>query len=135
MVKFQRLIGFQDIFPDEEPLEAQEYLRGGKRDTILMVCSFFLGVKNQNSKFEEPSELVRLFFSATNGGFANNVYNTLLRIKANFREIRFFDTYSRLRLFELFFKSFADNQTQTDTDFEISMFKAYLVLNTEFNKR
>lgn len=129
-----QLLEFEVAFPGEIPLTPEQYMVGGSRDFILNVAALFLGFKPSNSKFDDNKELLRMFFSVENDDFALQVYNRVLAIEKTGTKIGIVNTSSSLKLFECFFKTEAVEVTQTKEEFERNLFKAYLVLNSEFTK-
>lgn len=124
-----QLLEFKVAFPTEEPKSVEEYLKGGNRDIILNAAAFFLGFNNQKSKYDDPKEALKMFFRTENQSFANLIYS---KIKALEKPVRIFNIYSNLKLFEIFFSMEEQVETQFDAEFEVNLFKALLVLNSEY---
>ena len=133
-VNMGQLLEFEVAFPGEEPLTPEDYLMGGSRDVILNVAAFFLGFKSYNSKFNDNKELLSAIFRTENNDFANEVYNKIKAIEKTGTEIGIINSYTSLKLFEYFFAKGDQKETQTHIEFERNLFKAYLVLNSEFIK-
>jgi hypothetical protein len=129
-----QLLEFEVAFPYEQPLSPEEYLKGGSRSVILNVAAFFLGFKSYNSKYNDKRELLGDIFGPENNGFANEVYDKIKAIEKTGASIGIINTYSSLKLFEYFFAKGEDAETQIHAEFERNLFKAYLVLNSEFTK-
>ncbi|HRH02956.1 MAG TPA: hypothetical protein PLN13_10305 [Bacteroidia bacterium] len=127
-----RLLEFESVFPNEQALSMHEYLRGGNRSIILNVAAYFLGFKPFNSKYHDNRELIGAIFSPENQDFADKVYTKVSVIERTGVKIAIINKYSSLKLFESFFNIEDAGQTQSNSDFEINLFKAYLVLNSEF---
>jgi hypothetical protein len=134
VITIGQLLEFEVAFPGEQLLTPEQYMSGGNRDFILNAAALFLGFKSSNSRFDDNRELLRMFFSVENNDFAQNVYNKVLDIEKTGTKVGIINTYSSLRLFECFFKTEATELTQTNEEFERNLFKAYLVLNSEFVK-
>ncbi len=136
MIDMEFLLEFKNVFQDEDQLTIEEYLMGCSRNIVLRAATFLLGLRTGNSKYEDNRELLRLIFGFENNGLANDIYNKIKRIEESGTTVRIENPYSSLKLFECFFsKSEEEKQTQTDAQFEVNFFKAYLVLNSEFVKR
>lgn len=129
------LLEFNTAFPFEVPLSVEKYLIGGSRDTILNVAAFFLGFKNNKSKFKDNKELLKGIFGPKNSVFSSQVYTVIKDLEAKGYMVGIINTYSSLKLFEIFFKKAAEQETQSPDEFEVNLFKAYLVLNSEYTAR
>ena len=134
--KFKLLLEFQAVFPNETPKSVEEYLLGGRREIILNVAASFLGFNSQKSNFENPKEVLRMFFREENSKIANEIYNRIKELEKNGKEVLILNTYCNLKLFEIFFRIETDKDaTQTEEEFEINLFKALLVLNSGFTRK
>lgn len=133
-VKMRQLLEFEVAFPCEKPLTPKEYLKGGSKSFILNVAAFFLGFKSYKSKFSDIRSLLENLFGFENNGFANEIYYRIRTIEKVGTIISIINTYSSLKLFEYFFQKEEEKETQTHAEFERNLFKAYLVLNSEFTK-
>lgn len=132
--KMGQLLEFEVAFPDEQPLTPQEYLKGGRRVIILDAATHFLGFKTYNSKFSDNREFFRMFFRTENQEFAQKIYKRISIIEESGTQIGIINNYTSLNLFECFFSNPEEPETQTEAEFERNLFKAYLVLNSEFSK-
>jgi hypothetical protein len=131
-VTMGQLLEFSVAFPDELPLTVEQYLAGGSRKIILNTAAFFLGFKNSKSKFDDNREFLGMFFRKENNAFANQIYTNIKKIEEKEIQVRIINAYTSLKLFEYFFSKPDQSETQTETEFERNLFKAYLVLNSEF---
>lgn len=123
---------FDVAFPGEVPLTPEQYLEGGSKSIILNVAAYFLGFKSYNSKFNDHKELLNAIFGPENNAFANDIYDKINNEEKTGIKIGIINAYSSLKLFEYFFSKDDQKETQTHAEFERNLFKAYLVLNTEF---
>lgn len=135
VVTMGQILEFEAAFPGEEKLTVEQYLAGSSREMILNAAAFFLGFKNQKSKFDDNREFLGMFFRAENNGLANQVYERIKEFEKKGIRIGIINTYSSLKLFEYFFSRPEEPITQTEAQLEINLFKAYLVLNSEFTKK
>jgi hypothetical protein len=135
MLKIGQILEFDVVFPKEKPLAVDQYLIGGSRSVILKLATFFLGFKNSNSKFSSNREFCSMFFRSENYEFANEVYSKIKKIEEKGAEVTIINIYSSLKLFEYFFSQPEEAQTQSEAEFEINLFKAYTVLNSEYTKK
>ncbi len=135
MIDMGILLEFNTAFPNEEPLTVEQYLSGGNRDIILNSAAFFLGFNNQESKYSDNREFLKMFFRRENNDFANKIYNRIENIEKEGITVDIINPYSSLRLFECYFSKSNETETQTQAEFEVNLFKAYLVLNSEFTKK
>lgn len=129
-----QLLEFEVAFPGEEKLSVEEYLAGGSREVILNSAAFFLGFKNHKSKFEDNREFLSMFFRKENNELANQIYDRIREFEKKGIRIGIINPYSSLQLFEYFFSKPEEPETQSQAEFEVNLFKAYLVLNSEFTK-
>ena len=134
-VTMGQILEFKVAFPGEENLTVEQYLAGGSREVILNSAAFFLGFKNQKSKFKDNREFLGMFFRQENNDFANLVYDRIKEFEKKGIRIGIINTYSSLKLFEYFFSKPEELETQTQAEFEVNLFKAYLVLNSEFTSK
>lgn len=130
-----QLLEFEVAFPGETKLSIEEYLSGGSREVILTVATFLLGFKNHKSKFEDNKEFLRMFFQTENYEFAKDVYQKIDEIARKGVRPVIVNTYSSLKLFEHYFSKTEELETQTKLEFEVNLFKAYLVLNSDFTMK
>jgi hypothetical protein len=136
-VTMNQLLEFEVAFPEEITQKPEEYLKGGSREYILQAISFLLGIKSLNSKYHDNKELLQRIFGSKNKSIINYILNKINAAEQNGVKIRIINTYSSLRIFEFFFSRIEgyENQTQSDEEFEINFFKAYLIFNSEFTKK
>ena len=133
-VTMGQILEFEVAFPGEERLSIEQYLAGGSKEFILNTAAFFLSFKNHKSKFDDNKEFLGMFFRVENNGFANQVYERIKEFEKKGVRIGIINTYSSLKLFEYFFSKPEELETQTQAEFEVNLFKAYLALNTEFTE-
>src|SRR5690349_3537825 len=98
----QLLLEFDKIFPNEEQKSPIEYLKGGSREAILRAATFFSGLEANKSQFDDIKTFLEMFFSEPNKNFANEVYARVKQLQADGNEVRFFNPFSSLKLFEDF---------------------------------
>lgn len=134
--RLKQLLEFEIAFPNEIPKTVEDYLMGGSKEIILNVAASFLGFRSRKSSFENPIAALGMFFREQNSKFANEVYDRIKNLENNGKEVIIFNTYSSLRLFEIFFSIESQEVfSQTDEEFEINLFKALLVLNSDFTRK
>jgi hypothetical protein len=134
-IRMSMLLEFEAVFPDEKPQTIEDYLKGGNKNIILNVAAFFLGFKPHNSKFDDTKILLSTIFNSENQVFANGIYAKIKAIETTRPEkVKIINTYSSLSLFEAFFSKVEEQETQTQTEFERNIFKAYLILNSKFTR-
>jgi hypothetical protein len=134
-VSMGQILEFKIAFPEEEKLSIKHYLSGCSRDMILNAAAYFLGFKNQKSKFDDNREFLGMFFRQENSKLANQVYDRIKEIEKKGVQIGIINSYSSLKLFEYFFSKPEEPETQTEAEAEVNLFKAYLALNTEFTEK
>jgi hypothetical protein len=134
-VSMGQILEFEVAFPGEEKLSVEHYLAGGNRSMILNAAAFFLGFKNHESKFEDNNEFLGMFFRKENIELANYIYERIKEFEKKGIRIGIINPYSSLKLFEYYFSKPEALETQSQAEFEVNMFKAYLVLNSEFTQK
>jgi hypothetical protein len=134
-VSMGQLLEFEVAFPGETRLTVEQYLAGSSRKMIMNAAAFFLGFKNHKSKFDDNREFLGMFFRAENNGLANQIYERIKEFEKKGVRISIINTYSSLKLFENFFSKSDEPITQTEAQLEVNLFKAYLVLNSEFTEK
>lgn len=135
VITMGQLLEFDVAFPDEEPLTLEQYLSGGNRDIILNSAVFFLGFKNNKSKYSDNREFLEMFFREENYNLANQIYDRIKEVEKKGALVSIINAYSSLKLFEYFFSKPTEPETQTQAEFEVNLFKAYLILNSEFTEK
>jgi hypothetical protein len=133
-IAMTQILEFDVVFPDEDPLTITEYLKGGSRDLILNVAAHFLGFKTTKSDYSND-KLLSVIFCTENEQFADDVKKIVRNIENKGVEIVIVNPYSSLKLFESYFEKEDSEETQTIAEFERNLFKAYLLINSEFSKR
>jgi len=134
-VSIGQLLEFEVAFPEEKRLVIEQYLAGSSREMILNAAAFFLGFKNHKSKFDDNKEFLGMFFRKENNNFANQIYERIKEFEKKGVRIGIINPYSSLKLFEYYFSKKEEPETQSQTELEVNLFKAYLVLNSEFTQK
>ena len=134
-VTMGQLLEFEVAFPGEPRYSVEYYLMGGSKELILNTAAFFLGFRNQRSRYAGTREFLTMYFRGANQELASQIYHRIHEFEKAGVTIGIINAYSSLKLFEIFFNRKSEQETQTDKEFEVSMFKAYLVLNSEFTER
>jgi len=127
-VQENHLLEFATAFPNEKPLRPEEYLKGGSREVILTVATLFLGFKSHNSEFENNENLLRSLFCEENRDFATKIYREIIILERSGKKVGIINPHCSLILFELFFSMPDAEITQSNSEFERNLFKAYLVI-------
>lgn len=130
-----QVLEFELVFPNEERLPFYEYLKGGNKQLILKVSTFLLGIRENSTKYKDNASFLQMFFRKENEHFGNYVYNVILEKEKDESEIILINVYSSLKLFEYFFSQEEMIETQTESESEVNLFKAYLALNSEYTKK
>lgn len=126
--KMELLLEYSKIFDDEPKLE--DLLSGIGRNTLRKIAVFFLGFDNQNSKFHDPKEFIKMLFGRENNGFANDVYDKVKAYqKQTQAKIIIPYTLTSLTLFQHAFQHLDENETLTEAEIEVNVFKACLLIN------
>jgi hypothetical protein len=131
-VTMGQILEFEITFPEEKRKRIDEYLLGVSRTFILQSAAYFLGFKHHNSKYSDNRKFLSMYFRKENNEIANRVYDRITKIESKGIEVNIINSFSSLRLFEYFFSKEEEPETQTEAESEISLFKAYLALNSEY---
>ena len=125
------LVTFSEVF-DEEPKDLKAYLTGISRSKLLNVGAFFLGFANRNSEFKDYKALLSMFFRQENNLLANEIYAKLnkLQQKEN-AELIIVNPLTFLQLFEFCFDNLTEDDSQTEAESEVNIFKSILYLNEQ----
>lgn len=116
------------FFFDDEPLEVSEYLIGAKTDVLLKTAAFLVNIAMPRSKYQNNQELLRGWFGKKNQEFRNFVATKMSS------DYAIPDIISSLKLTELIVQLKTNSTSSLSSEeFEINLFKAYLVLNSEQN--
>ncbi len=132
------LIQYSEIFEGEPP-ELSSLLKGISRSMLLKAASYFLGFANEGSQYSDYRNFLQMFFRSENAAVGNHVYNKILQlIKTRSNGIPFGITFvnpqSILQLFEYCFNNLDENHSQTESQAEVSIFKAIILLNQVNNE-
>jgi hypothetical protein len=116
------------FFFDDEPLKVSEYLKGANKDILLKTAAFLVNIAMPRSKYQNNQELLRGWF-----GEKNQEFRTYVATKMS-SDYAIPDIISSLKLTELIVQ-LETNSTNplSSEEYEINIFKAYLVLNSEQN--
>jgi len=128
MVQFITVLQFEDIFPDEEKLKPAEYLRKISKRNLLTLVGFC------NTT---PLPNYQNFFSNTKTKSEINLRVKLFKARSAIKggKIETISPYSVLKIAEIIFsdpKILEENENMSE-DEELDLFKAFLVLNGEYN--
>ncbi|MBC6993208.1 hypothetical protein QWY85_05700 [Neolewinella lacunae] len=124
-VRIGKRLRYKDLF-DDEPLDFHEYFKGVGKEDIYKAISFLVNVANPNHKHHNPKDMVSIWFCDEN----KELREALLSKLNNGDSIA--NIISSLKLMEFVMQSsFDENRTKSDAEFEIDLFKAYLLLNSE----
>lgn len=129
----ERLLEFEHIFPSEESQPIANYLKGCSKETIRGVATFFLSFNNIYTTHSNQ-KLIKELFCQENKKFGEKVYAKILEFEQKGIPVNIINHYSSLRLFEIYYDLEDDEDSQAPAEFEINLFKAYLLLNTEWTK-
>lgn len=130
----KRIAVFSDIF-DEVPESIEFYLSGICKATLLKAATLFLSFKSYDSKYHDNRTFITMVFGPENNQLANDIYSRLnLNIESDTPPL-IVSHISSLNLFEICLKSenSLNVDIKSDSEIEVSLFKAYLVLNTQFD--
>lgn len=127
-MRFKIVLNFDDIFPDEKKLSAIEYLKKIPKELLLKTIGFCntYPLPNYDNFFSNPE-------------VAREIYYRIQRFKRNSTEkedLEIITPYSYLKLSEIVLSNLEhfDEDGDQNEDFELSLFKAFLVLNNRFSE-
>lgn len=129
------VLPFSAIFPEEKPKSIEEYLEGIDRETLLKTGSFFLGFSHSGSKYANPYDFMAMFFSEGNTSiFQESILNLerfLFDSNLKYSDVEIPYVISSLLFFESAFELDNTQNTKSQEDVEVSILKAYLLLNED----
>lgn len=134
------LLEFKDIFPLETQKSPEEYLQGTDRETILSIISIYLRRHSAATKYRSDIEYLYKMFNNKNRGvyelIAFKIVGSIDFENGNPKQIpSIINTFTSLKLFEVYFKMDNQDVTQTEEETEINFIKAYLSQNSVFIKK
>jgi len=125
------LVSFSEVF-EEPPQSLSIYLTGISRSKLLNASAFFLGFSNHDSEFDDYKQFLSMFFRQENSQIANEIFLKLNRLQEKAQsELVIVNPLTILQLFEFCFENLTDEESQTETEVEINIFKAILLLNEQ----
>ena len=117
-------VGYNNIF-DDKPLAFGEYFKGMGKKNIFSAISFLVNVAQPKSFIKDSRELIQIWFCPKNSEIRDHVLDRLSS------EDKIENIISSLHLVEFVLQNeFDEIQTVSETEFEINLLKAYLVLNS-----
>jgi len=124
--------GLTETYPEDNPADLGDYLIGIPRDTVLLVVSSLLNKKEIYST--NLQDILGIWFRQSNNAFANDAYQRLLAVQQKVGQpISIIAQPSVLKVFAYANNYLSDNQTQTEEQIEINLFKAFLFQNDLIN--
>lgn len=124
-VSLGKRLRYKDLF-DDEPLDFEEYFSGVGKEDIYKAISFLVNIANPNHKHHHAKDMVSIWFCDENKKLREDLLGKL----SNGDSIA--NIISSLKLMEFVMQSdFDEKRTKSDAEFEIDLFKAYLLLNSE----
>jgi len=124
------MLGYSQVF-DDEPKSILDCLSGMGRQRLISVLVGLIPFSNKNSKFQSPKEFIEMFFEAENNQIANDIFDRVIEYSENNpdKEVTLVSTESVLYLLEFAYDNIKDDETLSNQEFEISLFKALLIQN------
>lgn len=124
--------GLTETFPEDNPQDLGTFLKGIPRDKVLLVVSALLNKEEIYST--NLRDILGFWFRATNNDFANNAYQRLLAVQQRVGQpVTIVTQPSVLNVFAYANNNLTDEQTQTEEEIEINLFKAFLFQNQLIN--
>ena len=128
------VLPFSALFPEEQPKELELYLEGIGRETLLKISPFFLGFNQDKSEYSNPFRFLEMFFSKGNEevfhSISKNIKFFLEENDFSIDQVEIPYVLSSLTLFEFVYANIPYREnTITNHEIEINIFKAYVLLN------
>ncbi len=134
-MQIEILVPFSKIF-EEEPKDLKMYLNGISRLKLLKIGAYLLGYKNHESKYNDFKVFLGEFFCIENKEIANIIYNKLYEFqKKTNTQLIIVNPIAVIQIFEFCFNNLTENESQTDIESEISIFKSILYQNEQDIKK
>lgn len=125
-------IGYKQVYPEGAEVDIPSLLNGISRSTFLKVVSGLLA--EQVKGIHKISELLSFWFRKTNNEFAQDAYSRLIPFEKEHKSISIAGVPAALKLYTYAFNNLVDDNTQTEEEIEINIFKAFLVQNELLNQ-
>lgn len=123
-----RRLKYDELFTDN-PLNFNDYFNGMGKDTLLKAIGLLINAASPDSEFHRAEDLINRWFNRNNSQTKQQLL-LKLRPKDGITNI-----ISSLQLAEYVLQTeFNNNDSISEDDFEINLFKAYLLLNTKQNE-
>ncbi|MDB5226585.1 MAG: hypothetical protein JWN78_778 [Bacteroidota bacterium] len=130
----EQLIEFNKIFPNEPMKSPLEYLSGSNKKDLLSIATSFLSF-NATGKSRKAEDFIKMVFGPENEAIAQHVYDVAKNMEKNEEKtVTFTSAQSGLELFQIVFEWAEEKETQTNSQVEISFFKAFLALHSELTR-
>ncbi|MDG1276323.1 MAG: hypothetical protein P8O16_03520 [Algoriphagus sp.] len=130
------ILCFEDAFPNEKMLAAEEYLAEISTEFLIKASSFLLTYNVNREKLEDPKSFLDIFFSEENNAFKENILQHMIEMRKRARKpVGVFHEYSGLRVIEIALGAVRIEGAYDNGKLERDLFKSLLVLNTEFSNR
>lgn len=127
-VQIGKRLRYKDLFNDES-LDFKDYFKGVGKEDIYKAIPFLVNVANPNHKYHPPKEMVSIWFCDENKKFREDLLSKLNKGDS------IANITSSLKLMEFVIQTdFYEARTKSEAEFEIDLFKAYLLLNSEQDK-
>lgn len=124
--------GLKETYPEDTPLDLGTFLKGIPRDKVLLVVSSLLNKKEIYST--NLRDILGIWFRTSNSDFANDAYQRLLAVQQRVGQpVGVITQPSVLNVFAYANNNLTDEQTQTEEEIEINLFKAFLFQNELIN--
>ncbi|MBD2704945.1 hypothetical protein IC229_30215 [Spirosoma sp. BT702] len=127
------ILGFSQVFGEEEVRPIETYFSGISRKTLLKVGAlliYFNTIEANNGKTDNEEVLGR-WFGNHNSKERNRLYNLILEIEKNIEtKIHIITTQGSLSFFEYVFDHITEEvDLKAEAQLELDLFKGYLLIN------
>lgn len=127
-VQISTRLGYNYYFNDK-PLDFKDYFSGVSKEIIYKSVAYLVNLANPRHKNHSAQQMINVWFSSPN----HELKKELLAKTSSKDSI--VNISSSLKLVEFVIQNtFDEEQTLSEAEFEINLFKAYLLLNLEQDK-
>jgi hypothetical protein len=125
-------VGLKETYPEDKPTSLRTYLEGIPKSTILLVGSSLLADTRMHSG--NLTDVLSAWFRHSNNAFANDAYVRLKNVEQEKKQsLAIISQPSILKIFAFAYNKLGDEQSCSDDEIEIRLFKAFLYQNDLVN--
>lgn len=129
------VLKFEDVFPNENKKNFEDYLMGIEKSTLISIGIAFINLFNRE-EFSDPEYYLSNFFNSQNRPYAGGIWKRVQLLQKGYRtkfnpdvDVTFFSVLNSLYFFEYVLTIQDYHNSKSKEEIERDIFKAFLVLN------